>query len=185
MVKKRMLTDGELRKFAHVVKEFTDVIQENNDDYAFYRGMVYTDVTGDVICVDFSVTDIDAREYTHTMYYNVVTNAISYSKRMSMNNDSKVIAALVKLVSRLERFDPPISKLRFDISAGYEYGFIDPSVEDEGCAVVTIFGMRPRDVQGRVYGFKLSKGGELTDGWGKWDLSGHDGYEEMKNRKHM
>lgn len=147
MFKKKVLDEKVTKQIGKYVKEFSSVIEENNDDYAFYRGEVYSE--NDMICIRFRVSDENGIEGTAEMVFNPESDTLSYSKKFSMKNEQEVIKALVKFISKIERFNPPISVLRFDIGMSYQYCQIEPSVDDPGCAIMLIVATKSKDVSGR------------------------------------
>lgn len=147
MVKKQILGEESTRKIGRMIREFMDVIEANNDDYAFIKGEIYSE--NNFICLDFEGSDIDGRKKNLEMLYDPENNSLSYSKRFSMINEDEAISAIVKFVSRIERFNPPVSKMRFDNSLGYGYAQITPSTSDPGCVNMLVVSKKVRDAEGR------------------------------------
>lgn len=162
MFKKQALSPEVSHRFINAVKSFMSVIEENNNDFAFYKGKIFSEGEN-LICMKFVVTDMAGSDKSAEAMYNADKNEMTYSSGFSFINEKKVIAALVKFVSLIERFNPPISVVRFDVSVGYKYALIEPSTEDKGCAIVSVIGKFFQDTS---YGItSRKKHGDLAERW--------------------
>lgn len=168
-MKRQVLPDEVTKKFAKVVKEFMDVVQDNCDDYAFYRGKVYA-TEEDKISLEFLGSNISGNPKFLEATYDADKDVMYYSKRFSLNNEEAVIKSLVKLVSFIERVKTPISVLRFDVSTSYKFALATPSPVDPGCAIVSMIGNFFKDVEHHEITYDLHLDhytGDLTEDWTK------------------
>ena len=163
MFKKQTLSAGSTMNLGRIVRSFTNVMEQNNDVYAFYRGKIFSGEMG-VICFEFLVSDIDGRLKLVQMAYMSNEDKLMFSRDFSVNNKKAVIKAVIAFVGKLEMFNPPLSVVRFDFAPSYKKAVIEPSRADEGCADVTLVG---KVYAITSYGLSASGRirGDLVQGW--------------------
>lgn len=130
--------------FSKLFKKFKDVIEDNSDDYAFYRGEIYSDST-DNINVDFLVSDENGNMSRKTLAFNPESRIIYYGKKFSLKDDTKVGDAIYSLVEKIQTLPQPVSKIYFDMCPTFKEGKLFKDPKEVGSVIIYLLGKYDND----------------------------------------
>lgn len=145
MKAKEVISERGLRIFESIFKPFIKAVTESSDDYAFYRGELFSDDNG-TIHTNWYVSDIDGAYKVKGFIYNDETGDIFYDKGFVLKNDELVARELHTLLLNIERLGKPISKIHFEVFRSFISGkmFLDPN--EAGCYEVYLISLAPNGI---------------------------------------
>lgn len=137
--KKVVLKPEAVVTFSKWFKRFKDVIENNSDDYAFYRGELYSDSANN-INVDFLVSNEDGNIYRKTLTFDPSNRAIYYGKKFSLRDDKEVGDAIYSLVENIQKLSKPVSRVYFDMCQIFREGKLFKDPNEEGSVIIYLIG---------------------------------------------
>lgn len=159
-----------VRKMESVFKPFIKTIEDNSDDYAFYRGAFYVDSNGNIV-LDLLASDINGVVKSKSLLYDPEFDRIFYGGKFSLKSDKEISVAIRELISKIEKINPPISKLYFEFTQEFKEGLVVPdSTGEEGEVVLYLIGTFNED---HNLCLQSTDCGILSKDWGKL-IKGND-----------
>lgn len=135
MAVKQTLNYNNLRIINRWFNSFMRVIEENSDDYAFYRGMIYSD-SAENLHFEWLVSDIDGSISIKNMQYDDRTEDIFYGKKFSLKNDKEVSNAINELLNKIVSLPFSVSKIYFDVSSQFKSGKVFKDPKEAGSYII-------------------------------------------------
>ena len=126
MAVKEILTEKAVSNMNRLFKSFTDVFQNNSDDYAFYRAEIFADELGDVH-ISWLLSDINGTFKIKNMVYKDDTGDIFYDNKFELKDSKQIAKAIHNLLVGIEKFPRDLSRIYFDVGT-FKAGkmFMDP-----------------------------------------------------------
>lgn len=176
-----VLKDQAISKLNAWIKEFCDKIQNNCDEYSFYRADLYSNSNCN-ICMDFMVSDIEGRFRKPAVEYDPATEDLFYEMGSKFNFASEDAAkkAIRSLVEKLETFPYPISRVLFDFNHEHKLvkGYAKKDLSEPGSMMLYLEG----DNNYREF-YNYSEGIPIVGIWLAGDWGELLKAEELKERR--
>lgn len=167
MENEKRLNSKYLMYFNKLFTRFMNVVENNNNDYAFYRGELYSTNEDDFIHLCWLVSDIDGVYKLKSIAYDDETGEIYYDKRFSFVNQEEVSGAIHTLLEGIERFQLPLSHVYFETFRGYRFSRIVRDSKEAGSYVLYLISSDTEDTLGSYLTGSIKRNTELVGNWNK------------------
>lgn len=163
----KMLNSKYLLYFNQVFQRFMNVIELNNNDYAFYRGELFSTDEDDYIHLCWLVTDIDGVYKLKSIEYDDETGEIFCDKKFSFLNPNAVSSAIHTLLEDIEKFQLPLSHVYFETFRGYRASRIVKDPKEKGSYILYLISSDTEDILGSYLTGSIKRNTELIGNWNK------------------
>lgn len=163
----KMLNAKYLMYFNKIFQRFMNVVEMNNNEYAFYRGELFSSDLDDYIHLCWLVTDIDGVYKLKSIEYDDETGEIFYDKKFSFVDPKVVSDAIHTLLEEIERFQLPLSHVYFETFRGYRASRIVKDPKEKGSYILYLISSDTEDILGSYLTGSIKRNTELVSNWNK------------------
>lgn len=143
------LSRGQLNEIGSCLKDLSRVINDSSENYAYYRGRMYSKDDDKIYLVLLASKESGALIKVPLAWdYN--TNRLHSDKKIQWvkGYPEKVTREIKRAIQKIMELPFNVGTINFDLAVPFDSGYMSPSGEETGCYDLYLFNDLIRDMSG-------------------------------------